>query len=41
MKEKKIQIYFTLLQPKTSEIRSLSISENTLFANELTSIKTI
>jgi len=32
---------FTVLQPKTSEISSLSISENTLFANELSSITTI
>jgi hypothetical protein len=32
---------FTVLQPKTSEISNLSISENTLFANELSSITTI
>ena len=32
---------FTILQPKSSEISSLSISENTLFANELSSITTL
>jgi len=32
---------FTILQPKTSEISGLSISENTLFANELSAITTI
>ena len=32
---------FTVLQPKTSEISNLSISENTLFANELSSLTTI
>ena len=32
---------FTVLQPKTSEISNLSISENTLFANELSAITTI
>ena len=32
---------FNVLQPKSSEISSLSISENTLFANELSSITTL
>ena len=32
---------FIVLQPKTTEINSLSISENTLFANELSSMTTI
>ena len=32
---------FIVLQPKTSEISSLSISENTLFANELSAITTL
>jgi hypothetical protein len=32
---------FTVLQPKAAEISSISISENTLFANELSAITTL